>query len=218
MYPDRHLVLDVVDGKRVVLNRKVEHKRSQLWRMSGSGQLKHVGSSPPVDPRRHQSTSDKGGLVLDIEHLGAVQNPKQAYLILQPPNPQRSTTQTWFFENGDLKCCLPGLIVQPQGGVFGLKDCIPAVLGSAIPPGLVQIRMDHCINRQKLRPGSGVLCAKVFAEGPTQVLQISDSQNSVVQQDWMLIEKTHSQGIRARNTTKKSRLAGSEIEVGFSLR
>ena len=49
--PDNQdLVLDVPEGTRVVLNRKEAGKRSQLWRMTGSGMLQHEGSSPPRDP------------------------------------------------------------------------------------------------------------------------------------------------------------------------
>lgn len=47
---NQELVLDVPEGTRVVLNRKEAGKRSQLWRMTGSGMLQHEGSSPPRDP------------------------------------------------------------------------------------------------------------------------------------------------------------------------
>ena len=47
---NQELVLDVPEGTRVVLNRKETGKRSQLWRMTGSGMLQHEGSSPPRDP------------------------------------------------------------------------------------------------------------------------------------------------------------------------
>ena len=48
------MVLDVPQGTRVVLNRKETGKRSQLWRMTGSGMLQHEGSSPPRDPANPQ--------------------------------------------------------------------------------------------------------------------------------------------------------------------
>lgn len=47
---NQELVLDVPEGTRVVLNPKQAGKRSQLWRMTGSGMLQHEGSSPPRDP------------------------------------------------------------------------------------------------------------------------------------------------------------------------
>ena len=47
---NQELVLDVPEGTRVALNRKETGKRSQLWRMTGSGMLQHEGSSPPRDP------------------------------------------------------------------------------------------------------------------------------------------------------------------------
>jgi vacuolar protein sorting-associated protein 13D len=48
------LVLDVPEGTRVVLGGKETGKRSQLWRMTGSGMLQHEGSSPPRDPSNPQ--------------------------------------------------------------------------------------------------------------------------------------------------------------------
>lgn len=47
---NQELVLDVPEGTRVILSRKEAGKRSQLWRMTGSGMLQHEGSSPPRDP------------------------------------------------------------------------------------------------------------------------------------------------------------------------
>lgn len=47
---NQELVLDVPEGTKVVLNPKEACKRSQLWRMTGSGMLQHEGSSPPRDP------------------------------------------------------------------------------------------------------------------------------------------------------------------------
>ena len=51
---NKELVLDVPEGTRVVLNQKETGKRSQLWRMTGSGMLQHEGSSPPRDPSNPQ--------------------------------------------------------------------------------------------------------------------------------------------------------------------
>ena len=60
----QQLVLDVPEGSRVVLSRKEKGARSQLWRMTGDGQLQHEGSSPPRDPRsKHSSHSDDRILV-----------------------------------------------------------------------------------------------------------------------------------------------------------
>jgi hypothetical protein len=55
----QQLVLDVPEGTKVILNRKEKGARSQLWRMTGEGQLQHEGSSPPRDPRsKHSVHSD----------------------------------------------------------------------------------------------------------------------------------------------------------------
>lgn len=51
----QQLVLDVPEGTKVILNRKEKGARSQLWRMTGEGQLQHEGSSPPRDPRSKHS-------------------------------------------------------------------------------------------------------------------------------------------------------------------
>jgi hypothetical protein len=51
----QQLVLDVPEGTKVILNRKEKGARSQLWRMTGEGQLQHEGSSPPRDPRTKHS-------------------------------------------------------------------------------------------------------------------------------------------------------------------
>jgi vacuolar protein sorting-associated protein 13D len=61
---DEQLVLDVPEGSRVVLGRKSEAKRSQLWRMTSTGLLQHEGSSPPQDP--HKPVDQSRILVLDI--------------------------------------------------------------------------------------------------------------------------------------------------------
>lgn len=54
---NEELVLDVPEGTRVVLSGKETGKRSQLWRMTGSGMLQHEGSSPPRDPSNPQVTT-----------------------------------------------------------------------------------------------------------------------------------------------------------------
>ena len=54
---NEELVLDVPEGTRVVLSSKETGKRSQLWRMTGSGMLQHEGSSPPRDPSNPQVKS-----------------------------------------------------------------------------------------------------------------------------------------------------------------
>ena len=64
--------------------------------MNARGQLLHVGSSSPFDPRQ---TSPKGkkSLVLDIS---ANYSEKRGFaqLVLGRSDPQREMTQSWFFE------------------------------------------------------------------------------------------------------------------------
>ncbi|TRY87039.1 hypothetical protein DNTS_009138 [Danionella cerebrum] len=139
------LVLDVeTKTQRVILKKKEPGKRSQLWRMTGSGMLCHEGSSPPQS------------------------KPSQP----RPLNSRRSTTQTWHFNSGMLTCGLPRLVVQVRRGVSGLFDGAEVVLGP--DSGVLEPAPEQQFINQKMRPGSGVLSVQVLPDGPTRVLQISD--------------------------------------------
>ncbi|XP_068181546.1 intermembrane lipid transfer protein VPS13D isoform X3 [Antennarius striatus] len=173
------LVLDV-DPKtqRVVLKKKEPGKRSQLWRMTGSGMLCHEGSSPPQSKPAQPRPLDSV-LVLDIAGLAAVSDNSFEPLMLRRPDPRRSTTQTWYFSSGMLTCGLPRLVVQVRGGRAGLCDGAQVVLG---PDSLLQAPPEQQFINQKMRPGSGVLSVQVLPDGPTRVLQISDfNQRGTVQ-------------------------------------
>ena len=85
-------------------------KRSQLWRMTGSGLLQHEGTAVPMDPGRRKGTmktSRSSGAVsgqyyvLDIEGL-AVQPGRDHALILRKPDPRRMYTQVWSFTVSNL--------------------------------------------------------------------------------------------------------------------
>jgi vacuolar protein sorting-associated protein 13D len=52
----QQLVLDVPEGQRVVLRKKEQGCRSQLWRLTPEGHLQHEGSGPPRDPKRPDSS------------------------------------------------------------------------------------------------------------------------------------------------------------------
>ncbi|XP_077474724.1 intermembrane lipid transfer protein VPS13D isoform X1 [Stigmatopora argus] len=166
------LVLDVdTKTQRVILKKKEPGKRSQLWRMTGTGMLCHEGSSPPQSKPAQPRPMDSS-LVLDIAGLAAVSDNSYEPLMLRRPDPRRSTTQTWHFSSCMLTCGLPRLVVQVKGGIEGLYDGAEVVLGpdsGLLDPGPVQ----QFIN-QKMRPGSGVLSVQVLPDGPTRVLQISD--------------------------------------------
>ena len=56
---------------------------------------------------------------------------------------------------------------------------VDAVLGPANITKDDQIPIEQCINTCKLRPGSGCLGVKIFADGPTRVLQITDCLQQV---------------------------------------
>ncbi|KAM6982880.1 intermembrane lipid transfer protein VPS13D isoform 1-T1 [Tautogolabrus adspersus] len=166
------LVLDVdTKTQRVILKKKEPGKRSQLWRMTGSGMLCHEGSSPPqskpAQPRPLESS-----LVLDIAGLAAVSDNSFEPLMLRRPDSRRSTTQTWYFCSDMLTCGLPRLVVQAKGGAAGLYDGAQVVLGP--DSGLMEPGPEQQFINQKMRPGSGVLSVQVLPDGPTRVLQISD--------------------------------------------
>ncbi|XP_035998092.1 vacuolar protein sorting-associated protein 13D isoform X2 [Fundulus heteroclitus] len=166
------LVLDV-DPKtqRVILRKKEPGKRSQLWRMTGTGMLCHEGSSPPQSKPAQPRPLDTS-LVLDIAGLAAVSDNSFEPLMLRRPDSRRSTTQTWYFSSGMLTCGLPRLVVQVKRGVAGLYDGAEVVLGP--DSGLEQPGPEQQFINQKMRPGSGVLSVQVLPDGPTRVLQISD--------------------------------------------
>uniref|UniRef100_A0A1A7YHK4 Vacuolar protein sorting 13D n=1 Tax=Iconisemion striatum TaxID=60296 RepID=A0A1A7YHK4_9TELE len=173
------LVLDV-DPKtqRVILQKKEPGKRSQLWRMTGTGMLCHEGSSPPQSKPSQPRPLDSS-LVLDIAGLAAVSDNNYEPLMLRRPDSRRSTTQTWYFTSGMLTCGLPRLVVQVKGGITGLSDGAEVVLGP--DSGLLEPGPEHQFINQKMRPGSGVLSVQVLPDGPTRVLQISDfNQRRVV--------------------------------------
>ncbi|XP_070696419.1 intermembrane lipid transfer protein VPS13D [Pempheris klunzingeri] len=166
------LVLDVdTKTQRVILKKKEPGKRSQLWRMTGSGMLCHEGSSPPQSKPAQPRPLDSS-LVLDIAGLAAVSDNSFEPLMLRRPDSRRSTTQTWYFSSGMLTCGLPRLVVQVRGGLAGLYDGAEVVLGP--DSGLLEPGPEQQFINQKMRPGSGVLSVQVLPDGPTRVLQISD--------------------------------------------
>ncbi|NWY00497.1 VP13D protein, partial [Nothoprocta ornata] len=169
------LVLDVSPKtQRVVLKKKEPGKRSQLWRMTGTGMLCHEGSSVPHNPNKPSSPrSVDSSMILDIAGLAAVTDNRYEPLMLRKPDRRRSTTQTWSFRDGKLTCGIDGLVVQAKGGILGLYDGAEVVLGpdtsleilGPVPP-------EQQFINQKMRPGSGVLAVRVIPDGPTRVLQV----------------------------------------------
>ncbi|XP_078806203.1 intermembrane lipid transfer protein VPS13D isoform X4 [Oryzias latipes] len=203
------LVLDVdTKTQRVILRKKEPGKRSQLWRMTGTGMLCHEGSSPPQNKPTQPRPLDSS-LVLDIAGLAAVSDNSFEPLMLRRPDSRRSTTQTWYFSSGMLTCGLPRLVVQVKGGIAGLYDGAEVVLGpdsGLAPPGPEQ----QFIN-QKMRPGSGVLSVQVIPDGPTRVLQISDfNQRRIIRSS---ASNEHEES--AEDT--KSRPHRQELEVTVNL-
>ncbi|XP_056240495.1 intermembrane lipid transfer protein VPS13D isoform X3 [Seriola aureovittata] len=203
------LVLDVdTKTQRVILKKKEPGKRSQLWRMTGTGMLCHEGSSPPQSKPAQPRPLDSS-LVLDIAGLAAVSDNSFEPLMLRRPDSRRSTTQTWYFSSGMLTCGLPRLVVQVKGGVAGLYDGAQVVLGP--DSGLLQPGPEQQFINQKMRPGSGVLSVQVLPDGPTRVLQISDFN-----QRRMIRSSPSTEHDRSKEDVKK-REPEQELEVLVNL-
>ncbi|KAL7978620.1 hypothetical protein Chor_005602, partial [Crotalus horridus] len=126
-------------------------KRSQLWRMTGTGMLCHEGSAVPRHPNKPSPPrSAESSMILDIAGLAAV------------------TDNRW----AKLRSCSPP---ERLRGRAGLRDGAEVVLGpdtsleqlGPVPP-------DQQFINQKMRPGSGALAVQVIPDGPTRVLQITD--------------------------------------------
>ncbi|XP_011264993.1 vacuolar protein sorting-associated protein 13D isoform X1 [Camponotus floridanus] len=197
----QRLVLEAGTGGWVALRRKQYGDRSQLWRMTGDGQLQHEGSSPPRD--KHSKTPDTI-FVLDI--AGTAPQPfTYCALALKKPDPRRRSTQTWrFTDDGRLCCVHKNMCVQSKDGFMGLYEggsvarwqmWSEAVLGPQMhgnPPPLEQR-----VGRQKLRPGSGFLSVRVTTDGPTRVLQVLDIKERkktfalLEERDWSHIAVSH---------------------------
>ena len=169
------LVLDVPEGSRVVLGRKLGAQRSQLWRMTSTGMLQHEGSSPPQDPR-HRS-DDSRTLVLDVAGPGDVPSAMVATvpLMLRKPDPQRSLTQHWrFTEDGRLCCQHPDLYVQATQLRPGQDVSLGPMPLVSVQRTSTGVPVEQALARQRLRPGSGFLGVRVTTDGPTRVLQVTD--------------------------------------------
>ncbi|XP_007463251.1 PREDICTED: vacuolar protein sorting-associated protein 13D [Lipotes vexillifer] len=171
------LVLDVSPKtQRVILKKKEPGKRSQLWRMTGTGVLAHEGSSVPHNPSKPLAArSTEGSAILDIAGLAAVTDNRYEPLMLRKPDRRRSTTQTWSFREGKLTCGSHGLVVQAKGGLSGLFDGAEVVLGPDTSMELLgPVPPEQQFINQKMRPGSGMLSIRVIPDGPTRALQITD--------------------------------------------
>ncbi|XP_076848119.1 LOW QUALITY PROTEIN: intermembrane lipid transfer protein VPS13D [Brachyhypopomus gauderio] len=211
------LVLDVeTKTQRVMLKKKEPGKRSQLWRMTGKGMLCHEGSSPPQSKPSQPRPLDSS-LVLDIAGLAAVTDNSYEPLMLRRPDSRRSTTQTWHFSSGMLTCGLPRLVVQVRGGVEGLYDGAEVVLGP--DTGLLDLPPQQQFINQKMRPGSGVLSVQVLPDGPTRVLQVSDSNQRRLNRSTPSTEEDHNKDVAQKKTAKEELevLVNLEEGVGLSL-
>uniref|UniRef100_A0A8C8ZTK4 Vacuolar protein sorting 13 homolog D n=1 Tax=Prolemur simus TaxID=1328070 RepID=A0A8C8ZTK4_PROSS len=220
------LVLDVSPKtQRVILKKKEPGKRSQLWRMTGTGMLAHEGSSVPHNPNRPSAArSTEGSPILDIAGLAAVTDNRYEPLMLRKPDRRRSTTQTWSFREGKLTCGLHGLVVQAKGGLSGLFDGAEVVLGPDTSVELLgPVPPEQQFINQKMRPGSGILSIRVVPDGPTRALQITDfcqrkSDRSSYEVDELPITEQELQKLRNPDTEQELEvLVKLEGGIGLSL-
>uniref|UniRef100_A0A2K6FE78 Vacuolar protein sorting 13 homolog D n=1 Tax=Propithecus coquereli TaxID=379532 RepID=A0A2K6FE78_PROCO len=220
------LVLDVSPKtQRVILKKKEPGKRSQLWRMTGTGMLAHEGSSVPHNPNKPSAArSTEGSAILDIAGLAAVTDNRYEPLMLRKPDRRRSTTQTWSFREGKLTCGLHGLVVQAKGGLSGLFDGAEVVLGPDTSMELLgPVPPEQQFINQKMRPGSGILSIRVIPDGPTRALQITDfchrkSDRSSYEVDELPITEQELQKLRNPDTEQELEvLVRLEGGIGLSL-
>uniref|UniRef100_A0A8C2EHE7 Vacuolar protein sorting 13 homolog D n=1 Tax=Cyprinus carpio TaxID=7962 RepID=A0A8C2EHE7_CYPCA len=210
------LVLDVeTKTQRVILKKKEPGKRSQLWRMTGTGMLCHEGSSPPQS-KPSQPRPLSSSLVLDIAGLAAVTDNSYEPLMLRRPDSRRSTTQTWHFSSGMLTCGLPRLVVQVRGGVSGLYDGAEVVLGP--DSGVMEPLPEQQFINQKMRPGSGVLSVQVLPDGPTRVLQVRPYHLKPYEMESVLVNLEEGVGLSLVNKLPEELVFAtlSGIEVHFT--
>ncbi|CAG9856524.1 unnamed protein product [Phyllotreta striolata] len=173
------LVLDVTKRNRVVTATKVAGGRSQLWRMTPDGYLEHEGSRPPRHPHQARQLGDL--LVLDIEDT-APQPGRWSKLALRRADPRRRSTQRWRFTgDGRLRCDHHNMCVQV---VDGLRAGNHVVLGLSQSHGDGLKRpadggppVEQAMERQYLRPGSGLLTVTIHMDGPTKVISVRDAKN-----------------------------------------
>lgn len=220
------LVLDVSPKtQRVILKKKEPGKRSQLWRMTGTGMLAHEGSSVPHNPSKPLTArSSEGSAILDIAGLAAVTDNRYEPLMLRKPDRRRSTTQTWSFREGKLTCGLHGLVVQAKGGLSGLFDGAEVVLGPDTSMELLgPVPPEQQFINQKMRPGSGILSIRVIPDGPTRALQITDfsqrkSDRSSYEVDELPVTEQELQKLKNPDTEQELEvLVKLEGGIGLSL-
>ncbi|XP_046516082.1 intermembrane lipid transfer protein VPS13D isoform X2 [Equus quagga] len=220
------LVLDVSPKtQRVILKKKEPGKRSQLWRMTGTGMLAHEGSSVPHNPNKPSAArSAEGSAILDIAGLAAVTDNRYEPLMLRKPDRRRSTTQTWNFREGKLTCGLHGLVVQAKGGLSGLFDGAEVVLGPDTSMELLgPVPPEQQFINQKMRPGSGMLSIRVIPDGPTRALQVTDfsqwkSDRSSYEVDELPVTEQELQKLKNPDTEQELEvLVKLEGGIGLSL-
>ncbi|KAM7098123.1 intermembrane lipid transfer protein VPS13D isoform 5-T6 [Molossus nigricans] len=220
------LVLDVSPKtQRVILKKKEPGKRSQLWRMTGTGMLAHEGSSVPHNPSKPSAARcTEGSAILDIAGLAAVTDNRYEPLMLRKPDRRRSTTQTWSFREGKLTCGLHGLVVQAKGGLSGLFDGAEVVLGPDTSMELLgPVPPEQQFTNQKMRPGSGMLSIRVIPDGPTRALQIADfsqrkSDHSSYEVDELPVTEQELQKLKHPDTEQELEvLVKLEGGIGLSL-
>jgi hypothetical protein len=140
--------------------------------MTANGILIHTGSSTASlsDSHKKKESFDDSRqvLVLDIEDL--IKNNSFSTLTVRRYDLKRASTQTWQLSDAGYLCLAnTQMCVQ----VFGeLKEDSDLVLGPIIiqsPP----LATMHIRSQQRYRC-SGILSVRVIADGPTNVLEISD--------------------------------------------
>ncbi|XP_077970761.1 intermembrane lipid transfer protein VPS13D-like isoform X2 [Styela clava] len=229
VYNEDQLVLTVhhvdhdwsVDQTRhlVTLEKRRTGNRSQLWRMTSEGYLRHEGSSPPGGRSKYPSSSTRQGLVLDIAEM-AIHSEVMPLTIRNIDSTRKS--QIWSFGvDGRLSCGYKNLCVQKWANdQVGLAPYLPDSLATP---------NQYC-RSEKMIAGSGVLALKVVRDGPTRVIRVMDihQKRAGISRDssnWVMMTRQHSSHSvdpsQEEKTNSKSRKISLNIDlakgVGFSL-
>jgi hypothetical protein len=132
-FSTHQLVIEYTNN-RLLLTRRQENKRSQLWQMTNNGILIHVGSLSLQESNKKKDLSDdiRQAFVLDIEDLTdhVLNNLTTRFntLTVRRYDSKRAFTQTWqFLDNGYL-CMMANVQMCIQ--IFGeLKENGDIILG-----------------------------------------------------------------------------------------
>ncbi|CAF1027739.1 unnamed protein product [Adineta ricciae] len=208
------LVIECEDN-RVFLAQCQESKRSQLWYLTADGLLIHIGSTPVNSngSRKKDLFDDlRQTYVLDIRDLSNTVTKCFTQLTVRRYDPKRLSTQSWQLTDQGYLCLRDNTSMCIQ--IFGeLQTNCDVLLGPTITnPSQLPVPTMYVRSHPRYS-GSGVLYACVFADGPTNVLEI----NSVKSTDASIVTDTISKVLSTIYHVDLQLPAGAGISVVNSM-